>query len=248
MPDYRESYPILFGRQLDITVLDRLYKEYLSLRMKAPRRTLCGKEYFVGHDGTTSAKRQKKPSEDLIAIALWNLQHNWTNPLGGSFRFLDYQFPLQTQQTDLGIGKVDILGINDEGRLIITELKVDAKSGKPNDNPSSALLQGLRYAAIIEVNLKEIAGEARVLFGVEIKQLPPVVQLLATEKWWKQQGFDLTVPNNFQEKFSLLIDRIESKIDVRVECLAFNYSNSAFRWDSKKPQLALVPTLRSVLH
>ena len=44
---------------------------------------------------------------------------------------LYYQFPLKAKQADKGIGKVDLRGATDRGRLIVIELKVkpEKKSG-----------------------------------------------------------------------------------------------------------------------
>ena len=79
-----------------------------------------------------------------MAIARSNMKGSWPCPDGGRFRLLDYQFPLKARQSDAGIGKVDLLGVTDRGRLTVIELKVKP----PGDNargesPVAALLPGL---------------------------------------------------------------------------------------------------------
>ncbi|MEG9861846.1 MAG: hypothetical protein V6Z81_05005 [Parvularculales bacterium] len=231
---------------MDFTDLDALYREYFCLRKNAPSRTSRGKKYFVGHDGIPSTRGHSNRREEHSAIALVNLQHHWKYPPGGGFRFLDYQVSLRTQQTDTGVGKVDIVGIRDDGRLILTELKVESKQSRSSDTPFSALLQGLRYAAIVEKNLEVIAHEAKGCFGVEVKQLPPIVQLLATVEWWQQQSFDFTAPGKSQERFASLVDGIENKTGVCVECQAFDCLKISIGSGGKKPRLDPKPNLEAV--
>ena len=50
-------------------------------------------------------------------------------------RLLDYQFPLQASRADAGLGKADLLGATDRGRLVVVELKVPRKNGSPGDAP-----------------------------------------------------------------------------------------------------------------
>ncbi|MCY4030836.1 MAG: hypothetical protein OXF05_01820 [Hyphomicrobiales bacterium] len=244
MSNFPEHYPALFGGGAGFEIED-LRREYISLRENAPSRTLRGKRYFVGHDGIPSSRGYTNRREEHSAIALVNLQQDWEHPLGGSFRFLDYQVPLKARQSDGGIGKIDIVGVNSKGRLILVELKVESKHSGRGDSPFSALLQGLRYAAIVEANLKAIAAEARG-FGVEIRETAPVVQLLATEAWWLQQGFNFSAAGNSQKYFADFIDDIEREIGITFEFLAFDHLNVVFGLDGEKPRLDPIPSLRAV--
>ena len=242
MANFPERYPALFGRGAGFDIGD-LRREYLSLREDAPSRTLRGKRYFVGHDGVPSARGYSNRREEHSAIALVNLQRDWEHPLGGSFRFLDYQVPLKARQSDGGIGKIDLVGVDDKGRLILTELKVESKHSGRGDSPFSALLQGLRYAAIVEANLAAIAREAKDFFGVEVRETAPVVQLLATEEWWSQQGFNFSVAGNSQKYFAAFMEDIKREIGITFEFLAFDHLNVDFGLDGGKPRLNPVPSL-----
>ena len=92
---------------------------------------------------------------------------------------LHYQFPLKAKQADKGIGKVDLLGATDRGHPIVIELKVkpEKRSGGADargDTPLRALMEGLRYAAIVEANLDVLAREAKSRFSVETVKEPPL--------------------------------------------------------------------------
>ena len=117
-------------------------------------------------------------------MALWNLDCLWPRLGGGHHRFLDYQVPLKAKQADCGIGKIDLLGVTDRGRLIVVELKYP-RSGR-GDSPQHALMEGLRYAAIVEANLEPLASEAGKRFGVKVDdKMPPIVQVLGPGSWWR---------------------------------------------------------------
>jgi len=186
------SFPILFGnrwraRGLDQAIAsvdpDALSAEYAALGESAPRRSLAGKPYFVRHAGVVSAAGAINRLEEHCAIALVNLGRRWPRRDGGWFRLLDYQVPLKARQADARIGKIDLLGVTDKGRLMIVELKVAGPDGRRSDAPPAALHEGLRYAAIVEADLEAIAGEAERRFGTKIERLPPIVQLLAPVSW-----------------------------------------------------------------
>ncbi|MEG9862417.1 MAG: hypothetical protein V6Z81_08060 [Parvularculales bacterium] len=175
-------------------------------------------------------------------MALWNLHHHWQNPYGGSFQFIDYQFPLQTQNAEKRVGNVDLVGISDKGNFILTELKFR----RNNDKPISALLQVLRYAAIVDANMKRIVKEARKKKGVELEQALKVVQILADTKWWKHHDFDFTVPSKSQVQFGSLIDWIKKNMGISVECLAFDNLEYPFSFNGERPILDPIPTMVAV--
>ena len=65
---------------------------------------------------------------------------------------------------------------------MIIELKVEnSKNNGRGDNPTVALLEGLRYTAIVQANQKAIADEVERRFEVKVTEGPPIVQILASE-------------------------------------------------------------------
>ena len=253
------NFNILFKQKWHLTGLaeatskvdqSALCDEYEELRRCAPRRS-C---YFVGHDGNLSTAARSNRSEEHLAIALWNLKECWPRLDSGWFRLLDYQFPLQAQQQDKDIGKVDLLGVTDKGRLMVIELKVKPK-GKNNrgDSPAAALMQGLRYAAIVEANLKMIAAEVESRPGGRFKDVTivdesPIVQILAPESWWRAWfGLnDLTRKRSgdWEIKFCNLAGNVENRLGVTVECMALNSdADITYGPDGKMPRLNPAPAL-----
>ena len=167
---FSRQFPILFSsrkstrhladsiQRVDVVAVCR---EYDQLRKRAPSRSARNKRYFVGHDGRPQAKYPASPSEKHLAIALWRLKAQWPRAGGGWLRLLDYQFPLKASRSDTGLGEVDLLGVTDQGRLVVIELKVRRKDGSRGDTPLLALMEGLRYAAVVHANHGAIAAEAR---------------------------------------------------------------------------------------
>ena len=187
-------FPILFrtpnrtrGLANDIRGIDAvaLCREYEQLRKVAPSRAARNKRYFVGHDGRAQAKNPDSPSEKHLAIALWRSKARWPRAGGGCMCLLDYQFPLKARSTDAGLGEVDLLGATHGGRLVVIELKVRQKNGSRGDTPLFAVMEGLRYAAVVHANHRAIAAEARDGFAIDVSEEPPIVQVLAPEDWWR---------------------------------------------------------------
>ena len=113
-----------------------------------------------------------------------NAQQSWPLPDGTRFELLDYQVPLKAIRADSGIGKIDMFGLTEHGRAVMVELKVIGHSGGPSDPPPVALLEGLRYASIVEANLQRIADEVREIFGREMVLEKPDVLILGEADWW----------------------------------------------------------------
>ena len=154
-------FPILFSKRsatkdlagsIEGINVDALCAEYDRLKEAAPSRSARGKRYFVGHDGRPQAKYPGRPSEKHLAIALWNLEVRWPRDDIGWMCLLDYQFPLKASKSDTGLGEVDLLGATGEGRLVVIELKVLRKNDSRGDTPLLALMEGLRYAAVVHAN------------------------------------------------------------------------------------------------
>ena len=268
MPNFDPAnFPILFRENYyerttklaqtiaDINVKD-LLEEYQRLRVCAPRRSGRKKCYFVGHDGIISSQgvgRNSNRFEEHLAIALWNLKEDWPHPGDDSFRMLDYQFPLKAKRADRGIGKVDLLGATDCGRLIVIELKVkrSGRSDARGDTPLRALMEGLRYAAIVEANLDVIAREAESCFSVEILKEPPIVQVLAPRAWWDgwttgMVGSTRHAAGDWEGEFARFLQDIEREISVPVELMALDDIEAeaiGYGADGRKPTLGRKPDL-----
>ncbi len=257
------DYKILFkddwntrGLAQGLAELERqaLSEEFRKLVREAPRRSESGKSYFVGHEGKHSTGCSNR-GEELLALALWNHKGCWARPGGGWLRLLDYQFPLKAERRDSGIGKVDLLGLTDEGRIVVIELKVKPPvQSNRGETPARALIEGLRYAAIVKANLCAIAREAKdpedcqTRWHGEISKSPPIVQVLAPKDWWKGWlnlgGSTRKAAGCWEREFSQLTRDIEMQLGVAVECVAL--SDADVTHCRQKPKLLRTPVLYSV--
>ena len=230
-----------------------LCDKYEVLKHSAPQRWTRDKTYFVeGHDGCLTKSGDSNRFEERLAIALWRKDIFWPRPGGGGLRMLDYQVPLQACQSDKGVGKIDVLGVSDQDRLAVIELKVKPKRGR-GESPMVALMQGLRYAAIVEANQECIAEEAKKRFGTKIGKKPPIIQIVAPKAWWlgwcELVGSTRKASGQWEAEFTKLTSDIEERLDVVVECIAFDDIKSAeinTGSNGNQPQIDHVPALYHV--
>jgi hypothetical protein len=250
----KDSFPILFGsrwraRGLDTAIAsvdhDALCVEYSELRRSGPRRSRVGRPYFVGHSGVATTAGSSSRLEEHCAIALVNFARHWPRPDGGWFRLLDYQVPLKARQSDVGIGKIDLLGVTEQGRLVVIELKVVGAGGGRGDSPPAALMEGLRYAAILETDQDAIIEEAERRFGVQVTKEPPIVLLLATEAWWRA-WLELQTAGDWGPAFARLAKAVETRTDVSIEYMALRDPQIDYGMNGKPPRFDRAPALCAV--
>jgi len=175
----RKSGFLSYGVELDTELLARQYQE---IRSNAPERHLEGRNYLFERTGIPSSTKSSNRDEEHLAISLWDKfqkPNAMFLPNGQRIEFLDYQVPLKAVQSDGGVGKVDILGLIDDERLAILELKV-----KGGDTPLAATLEALVYAALIEANLKDISQELHNRGYQRLKPGPPEIIVLGRADYW----------------------------------------------------------------
>jgi hypothetical protein len=158
---------------------------YQGLKAQAPERA-HSRPYLGGRTGYPTTEGKTNRREEHFAIALVNAQQSWCLPDGTQFEMLDYQVPLKGTRSDRKIGKIDIFGLTEHGRAVVVKLKVIGHSGGPSDPPPVALLEGLRYAAIVEANLERMAEEVRNTFGRKMVQEKPDIVVLGEAEWWSR--------------------------------------------------------------
>ncbi|GAG06784.1 unnamed protein product, partial [marine sediment metagenome] len=87
-----------------------------------------------------------------------------------------------------GVGKVDLLGVGPEDRLVVVKLKYAAPGatrGGTGDTPLRALLDGLALAAISSVNREALASELGAAAGRTLSDGPPLFALIASPRYWE---------------------------------------------------------------
>jgi len=251
---YSDLCPLLFRKNWPARGLadsiasvnvDQLAVEYGKLRENAPRRGDRDKRYFVGHTGIPSSETSSTRREEHFAMALRNLKCRWPRRDGGWHFFLDYQVPLKAKRADRGIGKIDLFGLTDRGRVLVVELKYS--TGSRGDSPLHALMEGLRYAAIVEANLCPIAAEIRGNFRCKRVDAvaPPIVHLLGPIPWWRS-WFETAAAGNWAPAFARLAVEVEKRIRVTVECMATGDSDLLLGGNGRPPSLNRVPALHFV--
>lgn len=175
-------------QRLTITA-EELAAGYAWLRANAPARV---RPYLSpSRTGVPPIDPLALRKEERWAMALFNRA---SISIGGgkSLSLVDYQMPLKAVRRDTGVGKVDLLGVCEDGVLAVIELKL----AESREDRTIALLEGMIYAAIIEANLRNIAAEVEARAGTEMKAVRPRIFIVAPPAYWSntriQPGVEAT--------------------------------------------------------
>jgi hypothetical protein len=166
---------------------DDIAKQYAEARRSAPRRHDRGKEYFVEHKGQDKRSDSSNRIEEHLALALLDATEegaamSWSS--SRTLEILDIQVPLKSRRDDRGFGRVDLIGLLDELRIAVIELKVRPATQGHGDTPLCAYLEALAYCAVVEANIAELSGEASAKFGKAIGTVQPALVVLAPRDYW----------------------------------------------------------------
>ena len=108
----------------------------------------------------------------------------------------------------------------------------------------AALMQGLRYAAIVDANRAEIAEEVECLFGEDISEEPPIVQVLAPKLWWhgwlEISGPTRRAAGHWEREFVRLALDIEERLGIVMEFVALDdvqCDDIDYGSDGRQPQV-----------
>ncbi len=181
---------------------ETLAADYESEVGSAPRRADAGKKFCP-----TRAKAPKRAKEEELLLAALRRRHGDDAPLerpegaagadGGSIVLVEYLVPLQAQAAEkgnaddpnLGVGKVPLLGVAENGRLVVFDVKyveAEARRTRTGDTPLRALLQTLAHCAIVHANREAIAAELAPRTARTIDpELRPELVLLGTPRYWE---------------------------------------------------------------
>ena len=223
-------YPLLFGKRWNAggladaiagVAIDALIGEYHLLRADAPRRSLSNRRYFERRPGLAHSLRASNRREERIAVELLRNKAACLWTTGSSLRLLDYQVPLKGRRADTGVGKIDLLGVTGAGRLVIAELKVIPESGGRGDSPMAALMEGLRYAAMVEADLGPIRQQIFDSFGIMVSAAPPCVAVLGEHSWWEAWD-EVRAAGAWQHAMDSLIAKLASALGIEIACLSLN--------------------------
>lgn len=205
---------------------DALAKAYLEQRECAPRR----KQAYLSptRKGVSSSGDYSNRFEERLAIGLF-LQGKLALPNSESLRLVDYQMPLKAVQADAGIGKVDLLGLYEDGTLAVVELKIAGNS----EDRRVALLEGLIYAAIVEANLERIATEIEAARDVHVARVRPRIVVVGSPLYWSAGN---SIPPHHE--FDALTVRVAQAVGIGIVSLCLDGAGErVFGLSGCSPQL-----------
>ncbi len=168
------------------------------------------------------------------------MRRRWPLRNGGWFRYLDYQIPLKAKRSDRGIGKIDMIGLSDRRQIIVIELKVIGESGGISDPPPTALMEGLRYAAIVEANRDQIKAEIEQKYGLKVSDERPAVFLLAEQGWWTS-WLGLSAAGDWGLHFRNVANAVEAQSGLSIEFAALDNCELIYGADGVASRLASTP-------
>jgi hypothetical protein len=149
-----------------------------------------------------------------------------------------------------GVGKIDLLGVGPEDRLVVVKLKFAAPGatrGGTGDTPLRALLDGLALGAIASANREPLASELAAAVGRTLSDQPPVLALIATPRYWelcrKREAQKGAAWINEMER---LAREVEEWIGVQVLYRAVSLQGDpGWEYGEEGPVLAVAPELAS---
>jgi hypothetical protein len=154
-----------------------------------------------------AAKAPKRAKEEELLLAALCRRHGADAALerpegaagadAGPIALVEYLVPLQAKSPDRnnpddpnqGVGKVALLGVAENGRLVVIDVKyveAEARRTRTGDTPLRSMLQSLAHCAIVHANRDSIAAELEGLIEREINlDLRPELIVLGTPRYWE---------------------------------------------------------------
>jgi hypothetical protein len=165
----------------------------------APSRHDAGKKYFVAYNSRLAGARKPSRDGEHLSLALVDWCAKSDSPLalpedGETVEFVHAQIPVKSAAEDKGkgdadpnkgLGKIDLIGIGPEDRLVIGMVKFlspSATRGGTGDTPLRALLEGLANSAIVAANRAPLGDE---MGERTISEDPPILMLIGSPRYWE---------------------------------------------------------------
>jgi hypothetical protein len=181
---------------------ETLAVHYQAELANAPRRHDAGKKYFVAYNSRLASGRRTGRDDEHLSLALVEYCSRTEAGLAlpddaGSVDFVHAQIPLKSAAEDKargdadpnkGLGKIDLLGTDAGGRLVVAKLKYLAPSatrGGTGDTPLRALLECLAGAAIASANRAALQEELSERVSGTLADAPPILIVLGSPRYWE---------------------------------------------------------------
>jgi hypothetical protein len=181
---------------------EALAAHYLAELANAPRRHEAGKKYFVAYNRRLATGRRPGRDDEHLSLALVEHCRRTEGGLAlpddaGRVDFVHAQIPLKSAAEDKargdadpnkGLGKIDLLGTDLGGRLVVAKVKYlapSARRGGTGDTPLRVLLEGLACAAIASANQAALKEELNERASPELADAPPILMILGSPRYWE---------------------------------------------------------------
>lgn len=191
---FREAAAELTGEALGV--------RYQAELANAPRRHEAGKKYFVAYNSRLASERRPGRDNEHLSLALVEHCRRGGGGLAlpdeaGSVDFVHAQVPLKSAAEDKakgdsdpnkGLGKIDLLGTDDSGRLVVAKVKYLAPSatrGGTGDTPLRVVLEGLACTAIASVNRVALQEELNEKVSRTLADAEPILMILGSPRYWE---------------------------------------------------------------
>lgn len=175
------------------------YQEELA---NAPRRADAGRKYFVAYNSRLAAERKAGRDDEHLSLAIAEYCTRESAALElpdevGNVAFVQAQIPLKSAAEDKskgdadpnkGVGRIDVLGLAEEERLVVAQVRYLAPSasrGRTGDTPLRALLEGLSATAIAQTNIASLRDEIAAKSGRSVSDAPPLLLLIGSPRYWE---------------------------------------------------------------
>lgn len=193
---------------LDVAALVTAYHQTIA---RAPQRALGFKRYLMAtHEGRGGS--HPRSQEKVAAKAIFNRRRPVvidSEPVD----ILDYEVPLAARGSDDGVGDIDLLGRSSvSGRPWIIELKVGANI----EPPYSALLQALRYSAMVDANRRQLSTEVKARTNGSELTWPGVIAVAADRVYWGRWQRESTRAGDWLSTLRELAARITEALGIKV--------------------------------
>jgi hypothetical protein len=161
--------------------------------------------------GVTSSGLTSNRKEEHLAVALFN-RRELVRTDGRWLTLIDYQFPLKSVRADRGVGKIDLLGLCDDGTLAVIELKLAHNA----EDRRIALVEGLIHAAVLQANIEVVANEVSAQRQRPIGPTRPKIMIVAAPEYWDDAAAIPPRPD-----LESLVDKLATatSIDIELFCL-----------------------------
>ncbi len=211
-------------------------------------------KFFVARDGKVAKPEKAKFDRDHLAMALWNHYRQNGARLGLSdgteVELLDYNVAVTSpKDKDAKLRKFDLLGLADDGCVVVFALRYMTKKSTKGDTPLQFLLEGLAACAVAQAKQDALQTELAETFQRNVSTDPPLLILAANSRYWDLYRRRATkAAGPWIEELERLGQEIEASAGIAVRFVSLDLSGDP-SWELRDaaPTLLAKPRVRPAL-